>query len=356
MRAHPPATLDPPPSPDVLQVRDLQVYYHTLRGPVRAVDGVSFSMQPGERLGLVGESGSGKSTIALSLMRMIKPPGQIVGGEVVLDGVNLLALSEEQMRRARLADIALVAQGAMNSLNPVKRVRDQIADALAAHGGVSNGPDGRWRKVHPQELIPDLLQRVGLRPSVAGMFPHQLSGGMKQRVVIAITISLQPKVIIADEPTSALDVVVQRQVMETLRNVQEEIGAAVILIGHDMGLMAQFVHRLGVMYAGEMVELSEVLDIFDDPLHPYTQLLIASLPSLEQKGLFQGIPGLPPSLLDKPVGCPFRARCPQAMDRCATEAPRMHEVRPRRWVSCHLYEETGDRRQETGARVLETTI
>jgi oligopeptide/dipeptide ABC transporter ATP-binding protein len=340
------AGLDRPYVPPVLQVEDLRVYYHTLRGPVRAVDGVSFTMPPGERLGLVGESGSGKSTIALSLMRMIKPPGRIEGGRVILDGVDLLALSEEQMRRARLADIALVAQGAMNSLNPVKRVRDQISDALASHG-VS--PNGRGRARDPREVVPDLLQRVGLRPSVAGMFPHQLSGGMKQRVVIAITISLQPKVIVADEPTSALDVVVQRQIMETLRAVQEEIGAAVILIGHDMGLMAQFVHRLGVMYAGELIELSDVLDIFDEPLHPYSQLLIASLPSLERKGVFQGIPGLPPSLLAKPTGCPFRTRCPSAMPVCATVAPTLREVRPRRWVSCHLYEESVVGRQAAGA-------
>jgi peptide/nickel transport system ATP-binding protein len=330
----------PVPLP-VLQVDDLRVYYHTLRGPVRAVDGVSFSMPPGERLGLVGESGSGKSTIALALMRMIKPPGRIEGGQIVLDGVNLLRLSEEQMRRARLADIALVAQGAMNSLNPVKRVREQIADALAAHGGPTSTSNGRARTADPRDFVPDLLQRVGLRPSVAGMFPHQLSGGMKQRVVIAITICLQPKVIIADEPTSALDVVVQRQIMETLRAVQEEIGAAVILIGHDMGLMAQFVHRLGVTYAGELIELSDVLAIFDEPLHPYTQLLIASLPSLERKGDFQGIPGLPPSLLDKPTGCSFRARCPSAMAMCATTSPPLREARPRRWVACHLYEGPG---------------
>jgi peptide/nickel transport system ATP-binding protein len=345
-------SVDAPAPPDVLEVRDLRVYYHTLRGPVRAVDGVSFSMPAGERLGLVGESGSGKSTIALALMRMIKPPGRIEGGEIILDGVNLLALSEEQIRRARLADIALVAQGAMNSLNPVKRVRDQIFDAMAAHGGVAASASRRERRVDSRDVIPDLLHEVGLQPAVAGMFPHQLSGGMKQRVCIAIAICMSPKVIVADEPTSALDVVVQRQVMETLRAVQVEIGAAVILIGHDMGLMAQFVHRLGVMYAGELIELSDVLDVFDEPLHPYTQLLIASLPSLEQKGLFQGIPGLPPSLLDKPTGCPFRARCPQAMAVCATDAPRLREVRPRRWVSCHLYEESGARSQEPAARAV----
>ncbi|MFN8524535.1 MAG: ABC transporter ATP-binding protein [Chloroflexota bacterium] len=327
-----PAPTTPAP---VLTVDDLRVHYHTLRGPVRAVDGVSFQMPPGERLGLVGESGSGKSTIALSLMRMIRPPGRIEGGRIVLDGVDLLSLTDEQMRRARLADIALVAQGAMNSLNPVKRVRDQIADAIAAHPGAT--AIGRDRRADLGTLVPELMRRVGLPPTVAGMFPHQLSGGMKQRVVIAITISLQPKVIIADEPTSALDVVVQRQIMETLREVQEEIEAAVILIGHDMGLMAQFVHRLGVMYAGELAELSDVLAIFDEPLHPYTRLLTASLPSLERKGVFQGIPGLPPSLLNKPAGCAFRARCPSAIPVCASVAPRLQQVRPNRWVSCHLY-------------------
>ena len=180
---------------------------------------------------------------------------------------------------------------------------------------------------------------MGLPRTAAEMYPHELSGGMKQRVCIAIAISMSPKVIIADEPTSALDVVVQRQVMETLRNVQLELGAAIILVGHDMGLMAQAVDRLGVMYAGTMAELSPVRDIFEEPLHPYSQLLIASLPSLDKKGVFQGIPGLPPSLLNKPTGCPFRPRCPQAFDRCVTEEPVFTQVKPGRWVSCHLYGE-----------------
>ncbi|MCC6629439.1 MAG: ABC transporter ATP-binding protein [Chloroflexi bacterium] len=315
---------------EVLGVRDLRVYYHTPRGAVKAVDGVSFSLAPGERLGLVGESGSGKSTIALSLMRLIKAPGKIEGGTITLDGVDVLALSEEQMRQMRLAGIALVAQGAMNSLNPVKRVRDQVIDALADHGMKIPKRDATGR-------IGELLESVGLRRSVADMFPHELSGGMKQRVVIAIAISLKPKVIIADEPTSALDVVVQRQIMETLGQVQARLGSAVILIGHDMGLMAQFVHRLGVMYAGELAELSTVQDIFHEPLHPYAQMLIASLPSLERKGEFRGIPGTPPSLLARPEGCPFRARCPFAMERCAIEEPALREIRPNRWVACHLY-------------------
>jgi peptide/nickel transport system ATP-binding protein len=319
---------------DVLSVRDLRVYYHTPRGAVRAVDGVTFDIKAGERLGLVGESGSGKTTIALALMQLIRPPGRIEGGEVYVDGKDLLSLTDEQMRQHRLAVIAMVAQGAMNSLNPVIRVRDQIVDALKDHGV-------RLSKAELGTRIADLLQRVGLGPQVADMYPHELSGGMKQRVCIAIAISMQPKVIIADEPTSALDVVVQRQVMETLRNVQLDLGAAVILVGHDMGLMAQAVDRLGVMYAGTLAELCEVRAIFEEPLHPYSQLLIASLPSLDKKGVFQGIPGLPPSLLNKPKGCPFRPRCPKAFDKCVDIEPSLTEVKPGRWVSCHLYDVEG---------------
>jgi oligopeptide/dipeptide ABC transporter ATP-binding protein len=319
---------------DVLSVGDLRVHYHTPRGAVRAVDGVTFDIKAGERLGLVGESGSGKTTIALALMQLIRPPGKIEGGQVLIDGENLIGLSDEQMRQRRLAVIAMVAQGAMNSLNPVIRVRDQIVDSLRDHGL-------RLSKSELEVRIASLLQRVGLPVHVANMFPHELSGGMKQRVCIAIAISMSPKVIIADEPTSALDVVVQRQVMETLRNVQLELGAAVILVGHDMGLMAQSVDRLGVMYAGALAELCDIRSIFDDPLHPYTQLLIASLPSLDQKGVFQGIPGLPPSLLNKPSGCPFRPRCPKAFDKCAEVVPLLTEVKPGRWVSCHLYDVDG---------------
>jgi peptide/nickel transport system ATP-binding protein len=317
---------------DVLQVADLRVWYHTPRGPVKAVDGVSFGLLPDERLGLVGESGSGKSTIALALMRLIRPPGEIHGGSVRLDGVDLLEVGEEQMRRLRLATIALVAQGAMNSLNPVVRVREQIVDAMHDH-------DERLSAREANARVVSLLEQVGLRPEVADRFPHELSGGMKQRVCIAIAICLRPKVILADEPTSALDVVVQRQVMETLRRVQEELGASVLLVGHDMGLMAQFVHRLGVMYAGRLVEVSPVREIFAEPLHPYTRLLIASLPSLEQKGTFRGIPGLPPSLLERPTGCSFHPRCPHAMPRCSVQDPLLAEVSPGRWVACHLYDQ-----------------
>jgi peptide/nickel transport system ATP-binding protein len=313
---------------------------------VKAVDGINFDLKAGERFGLIGESGSGKSTIALSLLRLIKPPGRIESGEVWLDGVNVLTLSEEQMRQLRLASIALISQGAMNSLNPVMRIRHQVIDGIRSHGMQ------RMSKREGDDRVGELLEWVGLRAEVADMFPHQLSGGMKQRVCTAIAISLRPKVIIADEPTSALDVVVQRQVMETLRRVQEDLGASVILIGHDMGLMAQFADRMGVMYAGRLVEEGSVRDIFSKPEHPYSQLLMASLPSLEKKDVFQGIPGFPPSLLDLPPGCVFHPRCPHKRDRCAVEDPVPRAVAPDHWAACHLLEERQDVRGSVSNEVV----
>lgn len=318
------------------------MYYHTPRGPVKAVDGVNFDLKAGERFSLIGESGSGKSTMALSIMRLIKPPGRIESGEVLLDGVNVMTLSEEQMRKLRLAGISLISQGAMNSLNPVMRIRHQIVDGLQSHGV-------RMPKQESDDRVGELLEWVGLRREVAGMFPHELSGGMKQRVCMAIAISLRPRVIIADEPTSALDVVVQRQVMETLRRVQEDLGASVILIGHDMGLMAQFADRVGIMYAGRLVEEGSVRDIFSNPQHPYSQLLIASLPTLEKKRVFQGISGFPPLLLDLPPGCVFHPRCPYAMDRCAVEDPVLRSVGLNHSSACHLSKSAKRRRHDCSA-------
>jgi len=322
----------------ILQVRDLRVHYYTRQGAVRAVNGLSFNLGAGERLGLVGESGSGKTTAALALMRLIKPPGQIEGGQVLLDDLSLFELSEERMRQVRLAEIALVSQGAMNSLNPVTRVRRQIEDSLRDH-------DMKLTSRERTEWIGELMERVGLPRTAADMYPHELSGGMKQRACIAIAICLRPKVIIADEPTSALDVVVQRQVMETLETLRADLGASVILIGHDMGLMAQAVDRLGVMYAGDLIETGDIEALFSEPMHPYTRLLMASLPSLEQKEAAKGIPGLMPSLLNKPEGCPFHPRCPDAFDRCKVEEPTLRTVRPDRDVACHLYWADSDEKE-----------
>jgi len=295
---------------------------------VRAVDDVSFALAPGERFGLAGESGSGKSTLALSILRLIKPPGRIAAGEVWLAGTRLADLDEDGIRALRLAGIALVPQGSMNSLNPVLRIGRQIADGFADHG-LHLGRSEQERRVGAA------LAEVGLSENVARMYPHELSGGMKQRACIAIAISLRPRVIIADEPTSALDVVVQRQVMATLARVQQDLGAALILIGHDMGLMAQFVDRLAVMYAGRLVEVAPIAEIIANPRHPYTRALIASLPSLDARGTLAGIPGLAPLLRDLPPGCAFHPRCPIAVERCRSEKPPVRDLAQAR-VACHL--------------------
>ncbi len=315
----------------ILQVRDLQVSYYTDLGRATALNRVNLDLQAGEKLGLVGESGSGKSTMALAMMRMIKAPGRIESGSVDVDGVDLMSLSEEEMRLARLSRIAYIPQGAMNSLNPVMRIGAQMVDAIRAH--VPN-----MSKDAMITRAKDSLESVDLKRNVFDMYAHELSGGMKQRVCIAIGILLKPKVIIADEPTSALDVVTQRQVMETIDRVQKEIGTAVILIGHDMGLMAQFVDKVAVMYAGRLTEVSTVRDMFGAPMHPYAQALIKSLPNLKNKGVFSGIPGLAPSLLRIPTGCAFHPRCMQAMEGCKTIVPEVKD-HSGRLVACHLYTE-----------------
>jgi peptide/nickel transport system ATP-binding protein len=315
-------------SEPILQVRDMRFYYHTEAGSVKAVDGVTFDLDRGTRLGLVGESGCGKSTLAMAIMRLLKPPGRLESGQILLDGVDLARLSEEEMRKVRLGQISLIPQGAMNSLNPVIKVSDQILDGMEDHGI----PLARGQAM---TTVEQLLDAVDMDRGVADMYPHELSGGMKQRVCIAIAISMRPKVILADEPTSALDVVVQRQIMETLERLRQNMGISMILIGHDMGLMAQSVDRLAIMYAGRLAEISDVQSIFAEPRHPYTRLLIDTLPTLERRGEFRGIPGITPSLLNAPEGCLFAPRCPEAKDACAEVTPNLTEVAPGRWVACH---------------------
>ena len=331
----------------VLRVEDLHVYYETAAGMVKAVSGVTFNLRRGERLALVGESGSGKSTMATALMRMTRPPGKIVSGKITLAGRDVLQLTEDDMRAARLAEIALVPQGAMNSLSPVTKVGKQITDGIIDHvqdqhpssngarsdSSMAKRPSRTWLR----ERVSELLMNVGLSPSVANMFPHELSGGMKQRAVLAIATCLSPKVIIADEPTSALDVVVQRQIMQTLGKVQSGLDAAVILVGHDMGLVAQFADTIGVMYAGKLVELGPVEQVFEDPQHPYTQLLIESLPTFSEKRDFIGIPGMPPRLINLPTGCAFYPRCPKRMDVCADTDPFDIHLAPDWRTACHLH-------------------
>jgi peptide/nickel transport system ATP-binding protein len=319
----------------VLQVKNLQVSYYTDAGRARALDGASLILNAGEKLGLVGESGSGKSTMALAMMRMIKPPGRIEGGEVIVDGTDLVTISDDAMLQARLSKIAYIPQGAMNSLNPVTRVGAQMMDAIRAHRDQSTSD---WISAAEMEKRCKLaLESVDLKTDVFRMYAHELSGGMKQRVCIAISILLRPKVIIADEPTSALDVVTQRQVMETIDRVQKQIGAAVILIGHDMGLMAQFVDKVAVMYAGRLMEVSSVRNMFTDPKHPYAQALIRSLPNLENKGVFNGIPGMAPALLQLPSGCAFHPRCSFAMEICTVRRPEPTCLPTGQILECHLF-------------------
>jgi peptide/nickel transport system ATP-binding protein len=306
-----------------LEIKDLRVEYGTRGGPVRAVDDFSLVVRAGERFGLVGESGCGKSTVAHAILRLIAPRGKIAEGSIRLGGVELLDLHDDEMRRCRLARIALVPQGAMNSLNPVMRIGEQMALTLREHGA-------------PEARVAELLASVGMDPAAARLYPHQLSGGMKQRVCIAIAVALRPSFIIADEPTSALDVIVQRRIVQMLSSLQDEFGTGVILIGHDIALMAQFADRIGTMYGGRLVEVGGTVQVFERPAHPYTELLIASVPTLERRGELKGIPGMPPSLLDPPAGCVFHPRCPLAEERCRSEVPRMREVGPGHRVACFL--------------------
>ena len=254
-----------------LVVENLQVDYSTDDGTIRAVDDISFKIRPGLRMGFVGESGSGKTTTALALMGMIDPPGRVAGGRARLDGTDILGLSPRDQVAYRLAKISYIPQGSMSSLNPVMRIRDQMLDGMIDHGA-------RFRGKEAEQRVGELLSQVGLGAEVAGKFPHELSGGMKQRVCIAISISMGPKILIADEPTSALDVITQRLVMRTLKEVQEKVGAGLILIGHDMGLMAQFVDEVMVLRKGKLVECGQVRQIFKAPRHEYTRALIESVP------------------------------------------------------------------------------
>jgi peptide/nickel transport system ATP-binding protein len=299
---------------------------------VRAVDGVSFDVGRDERFGLVGESGCGKSTTAMTLLRLIRPPGKIVGGQVTLGGADLLKLNDSEMRAVRWKRISLIMQGAMNSLNPTMRVRDQIIDAIEAHQ-----TEAQSRKAL-EERVTDLLAMVQLPHRVSTMYPHELSGGMKQRVCIAMAIALNPSLLIADEPTSALDVVVQRVVAQTLLEVKARLNVSMILIGHDMGLQAQLVDRLAVMYAGNIVEIAPVKEAFEESLHPYTQLLIASIPSIKKRKPLKVTAGLTHDLRNPPPGCIFHFRCPHVMDRCREIIPPLRELKPEHHVACYLYE------------------
>ena len=284
--------------------------------------------------GIAGESGCGKSTLASAIMRLLKPPGYIKEGEVLFMGQDLLKLDEEELRKIRWKHISYIPQGSMNSLNPVMKIEEQIADAIKTHeGDVSEG--------ELKKRVSELLLSVGLAPEVAKMYPHELSGGMRQRVIIAMAIALTPELVIADEPTTALDVVVQRGIVQLLRHIRDKFGSSIIIITHDIAILAEIVDKIAIMYAGKIVEIGDVFSLFKRPLHPYTQALISAIPSIKEKKELHGISGFPPDLRSPPPGCRFHPRCPYIMrGRCDVREPELIEVMPGRLVACHLYGES----------------
>ena len=317
-----------------LAVRNLTMHYTTRKGDVAAVDDVSFDIHPGQSLGLVGESGCGKTSIAFTLLRLLPDNARILGGTAMLDGVDLLALDYASLLKRRWQGISMVFQAAMNALNPVYRVGDQIVEAIQAHDAAINVADAR-RKV--AELFP----MVGLDPALMDRYPHEFSGGMRQRAIIAMALACDPQVIIADEPTTALDVIVQDRILRQLRQIQETLNMSMIYISHDIAVIAEVSDRIGVMYAGRMAELAGAVDIFERPLHPYTFALMGAFPSIKGKRReLKTLPGEPPDLLAPPSGCRFHPRCPYATEVCCQEAPPFTEMGNDHWVSCwHPLEE-----------------
>jgi peptide/nickel transport system ATP-binding protein len=338
----------------LLQIEDLQIHYRTARGIARVVDGANLTVERNEIFGLAGESGCGKTTLVEAILQIIRFPNREARGRVLfspregVEPVDLMALSPAQMRRFRWEHISYVPQGSMNSLNPVMRIGDQIVDGMADHG---------IHEATAREKVPDLLARVGLEARVARLYPHELSGGMKQRAIIASAISMDPELIIADEPTTALDVNVQRVILETLTSLRRDLGVAILIVSHDLPVHAQLVDRIGIMYAGQVVEIGAVRPALKNPLQPYTQGLMRSIPTIGgSRQRLDGIAGVAPSPRDWPSGCRFHPRCPQAMDLCATVVPTLAALRPgrraiadreltvepERFAACHLYPESTD--------------
>ncbi|MFJ9583239.1 ABC transporter ATP-binding protein [Streptomyces acidicola] len=319
----------------LLEVRDLHVEFRTRDGVARAVNGVSYGVDAGETLAVLGESGSGKSVTAQAIMGILdSPPGRITGGEILFQGRDLLKLKEEERRRIRGAEMAMIFQDALSALNPVLPVGDQLGEMFVVHRGMSR-KDARARAV-------ELMDRVRIPGAAARVrdYPHQFSGGMRQRIMIAMALALEPALIIADEPTTALDVTVQAQVMDLLAELQRELTMGLVLITHDLGVVADVADRIAVMYAGRIVESSPVHDLYKAPAHPYTRGLLDSIPRLDRKGReLYAIRGLPPSLMDIPAGCAFHPRCTTARDLCRTDVPPLHEVTGERGSACHFWRE-----------------
>ncbi len=322
----------------LLEVKDLRTHFFTMDGVVKAVDGVSYELNEGETLGLVGESGCGKSVSALSVMRLIPdPPGKIISGEILLDGQDILKVGMEDMRRIRGAKIAMVFQEPMTSLNPVLTVERQLTETLQLHMGMS--------KIESQRESVNLLTRVGIPDPETRIkqYPHQFSGGMRQRVMIAIALSCNPRLIIADEPTTALDVTIQAQILDLMKALTTEFGVALIVITHNLGVVARYADRVNIMYAGKVIERGEAREIYANPRHPYTIGLLRSVPRLDlpRQAKLDPIEGQPPDLINLPPGCAFRERCRWAIDKCATDTPELIDIRDGHLSACFRADELG---------------
>jgi len=320
----------------LIQVNDLHTNFYMDEGVVKAVDGVDLSVRKGETLGLVGESGCGKSVTALSIMRLIQqPPGRIEKGQILFENQDLLGMSEEQMRQIRGNHISMIFQEPMTSLNPVFRVGGQIAEAIRLHQGVPKGS--------AMERAVEMLQKVGIPDPGTRVkeYPHQMSGGMRQRVMIAMALSCNPKMMIADEPTTALDVTIQAQILDLMNKLKEDFGASILLITHDLGVIVDMAQSVAVMYTGKIVEYADVVELFTMPKHPYTVALMESIPNMDEPvpedRILQTIPGIVPSLLDLPAGCSFHERCSQTFDLCGEKDPPLIEVGPGHLVRCWHY-------------------
>ena len=312
----------------LLDIRDLRVHFHTDTGLVKAVEGLNLTLKKGEALGLVGETGAGKTTTALAILQLIaSPPGKIVGGQILFEGDNILRKSEEEKRHIRGGKIAMIFQDPMTSLNPVLSVQEQIAEMIRLHQPVTNA--------EALEKASTMLSLVGIRPERGPEYPHQFSGGMKQRVVIAIALACNPQLLIADEPTTALDVTIQAQVIELMQQLKQHFNTSTILITHDLGVVAELCDSVAIMYAGRILEKADIASLYSTPLHPYTQGLFNSIPDLTQNmHRLNTIPGLPPDPTDLPPGCSFAPRCKHADANCQQNDPPMVEVRPNHFVAC----------------------
>jgi peptide/nickel transport system ATP-binding protein len=316
----------------ILSVENLTTYYFTKRGPVKAVEGISFQVEKGQAMGLVGESGCGKTTVALSIMRILPIRSKIIGGKILWKDIDLAKIREKGMKKIRWKDISIVFQGAMNALDPLYRLGDQISEAISTHE----------RRVSNSELtnrVKKLLELVGMEPIRAKSYPHELSGGMRQRGLIAMALACNPEFLIADEPGTALDVIVQAQILSVMENLRKELNLGMILITHDLSMVADTCDRIAIMYAGKIVEYADVLDLFEKPLHPYTQGLVRAFPSIKSaRTHMASIPGFPPNLLDPPQGCRFHPRCSYVMDICKKKEPALRKMSEKEYfVACHLY-------------------